>query len=285
MRCVRARWIFGGVALTFVLNGLLPVGAAAQTVRGRVLDDATGTPLSGARISLHDAQSAEAAGSVSNEAGLFELRGPAAGTYRIQVGHLGHSDYASVGFHLSDEEFIDIEIRMGIEAIPLEPLVVLARRLPASGRLARFEQRMNDPARAGGYFISQEEIERRVVSTPSRLVLRVPGTAVAPIPGPFDRSMITLRRGCQARLFVDGVPLPPQQSIDDLLDTQSIGGVEVYPSPLTVPIAYQDATPPLCGVVLFWTREGEVTSGDWGFKRIAIGTGMIAAILLFGLFS
>jgi hypothetical protein len=36
-------------------------------------------------------------------------------------------------------------------------------------------------------------------------------------------------------------------------------------------------------VVLFWTHEGGLTDGDWGFTRIAIGGGLIAALIAIGL--
>jgi hypothetical protein len=37
--------------------------------------------------------------------------------------------------------------------------------------------------------------------------------------------------------------------------------------------------------VLFWTREGEVTHGDWSIRRIAIGGGLIAALVVIGFLS
>jgi hypothetical protein len=107
------------------------------------------------------------AGSVSNDHGLFEVRGMAAGVYRIRVDHLGYEEYLSAALEVAMGEILDVEIRLSVEAIPLEPLEVLARRSPMHGRIARFENRMNDPGRAGGYFITEQEIDRRVMSTPA----------------------------------------------------------------------------------------------------------------------
>jgi len=137
-------------------------------------------------------------------------------------------------------EILDVEIRLGVEAIPLEPLEVLARRSPMHGRIARFESRMNDPGRAGGYFITEQEIDGRMMSTPSRLVLTEPSTGVSPVGGAFGRSVITLRRGCLAQVYVDGVRMrqTEQHTVDDILDTELVGGVGVYPSPYTAPIEY-----------------------------------------------
>ena len=116
--------IVGGATFVIVMNGLSAAAAGAQTVQGRVLDESTRAPVSGASVSLRDDGGAEAAGSVSNDLGLFELRAPAAGVYSIRVGHLGYGEYSSAGLEVAEGEVLEVEIRLGIEAIPLEPVVV-----------------------------------------------------------------------------------------------------------------------------------------------------------------
>ncbi len=286
----RFRLLIRGAKLALVALGFASTASMGQTVNGRVTDESTGEPVAGARVSLRDMAGGEVSGAITNDLGLFELQGPASGEYGISVHHLAFAEYESTGLDLSEGELLEIEIRLGLEAIPLDPLVVLARRRPGGGRIADFEARRDSPSRTGGYFVSEEDIERRIMTTPSNLVLEAPGAMVAPVGGAFgmDRNVITLPgqmgNRCLARVFVDGLQVRQggQQTVDDYLDTQNIGGVEVYPRHLTAPVQYQSALPPKCGVVLFWTREGEVSSRGWGKKRIAIGTGLIAALLWLG---
>lgn len=284
-------------ALRLVVGVVVSVGAHsatagkvdAQTVTGRAVNEA-GVPVAGASVGLRHAEGRFVTTSVTSEVGAFVLRATLGGVYNLEVRHLGYADFISEDISIDGGENVEIEVRLGTQAIPLEPLTVLARRSPTAGRLAGFRQRMTDPGRVGGHFITREDIEARPMSTPSNLVLGVPGTTVAPVGGAFglDRSLITLQgRGgpCVARLFVDGIRVTQtaQHTVDDLLDMETVGAVEVYPRALTAPMQYQDAGAAQCGVVLFWSREGERSSNPWSLKRIAIGSGIIGTLLFIGL--
>ena len=68
--------------------------------------------------------------------------------------------------------------------------------------------------------------------------------------------MLLLRKPtglCQPTVWVDGLPLgEARQSLDQMIDSQIIEGVELYPSVSTAPLRFRSGD---CGIVLFWTRQ------------------------------
>lgn len=259
-------------------------GLSAQTVRGAVHAAGDGRPVSDVRLILRSADGEVVAAAISTEDGRFQLRAAAGGLVRLEVAHIGYADWQTANFALASGATIDVEVKLGVEAIPLDPIVVVAQNRYDEGRLAGFEQRRTDPGGFGGYFMTQDDIERRPMATPSSLVLGAPGMGLQSAGSNGDRAVIMTGR-CPARLFVDGIRVEQsaQHSIDDLLPPDQIAGVEMYPRALSAPVQYQDAGRPDCGVVLFWTREPRPGApGRWGFRRMAVGLGLVAGILTFG---
>jgi hypothetical protein len=258
-----------------------------QTVRGTVLAAGTGDPVAGARLLLRDADGEVQAASVSGDDGRFVLRADSGSLVQIEVSHIGYADWSTANFALASDEIIDVEVRLGIEAIPLDPIVVLARASETGGRLAGFEQRRNDPAGFGGYYLTESDIAKRPSATPTSLVLATPGVRLARAgTGTMDRSVIVTGGNCVARTFIDGISVQQsaEHTIDDLLTPELIAGIEVYPRGLSVPPQYQSAAGEQCGAVLFWTKEPRPSPGaSWSFRRIAVGLGLLAGILTLGL--
>ena len=274
------------------LAGMVAVGAfagvgqlEAQTVRGVVHEVGDLTPVSDARLILRSAEGSVVAVAISDDQGRFVLRADEGGLVRLVVSHLGYADWQTANFALATGATIDVEVKLGVEAIPLEALVVVARNRNDQGRLAGFEQRRADQGGFGGYFVTQFDIERRPVATPSSLVLGTPGMAVRTAGSSgLDRNLI-MTGSCVATVFIDGVRTEqtPTHTIDDLLAPDLIAGVEMYPRGFSAPPQYQTASEPGCGVVLFWTREPRIgTPAGWSFRRVAVGLGLVAGILTFG---
>lgn len=275
------------VTLTPFLTLLaLAVPAAAQTVRGTVLAAGTGEPVPGARLLLRDDDGEVQAASISGDTGEFVLRTASASLVRIEVSHLGYADWSTANFALASNTVIDIEVRLGIEAIPLDPIVVLARATSGPDRLAGFEERRRDPGGFGGYYLTEEDIASRAAATPTSLVLGTPGVSLGRAgSGMMDRNVILTGGGCVARTFIDGISVEQsaEHTIDDLLSPDLIAGIEVYPRGMTVPPQYQNSIGGDCGAVLFWTKAGRPSQGSsWGLGRIAIGLGLLAGIVTLG---
>jgi len=129
------------------------------------------------------------------------------GTVHLEVSHLGYANWETGNFALAGDVVPDVEVKLGTEAIPLDPILVVAQGSMRLGREALFDRRRRDAARVGGYFITEAEIERRIVATPSKLTLTVPGMSVRPAGATngLDRSVILASGGCLARTFIDGI--------------------------------------------------------------------------------
>lgn len=273
-------------------------GASAQVVRGRVVDALTGDPVPGATLALVDIAGDIVRATDSDASGHFQLRAPAAGFFSVQADGLGYASFRSDPVSLVDDGVVDVRLRLGVEAIPLAPFVVLADSQIGGGRAADFDRRRRDPS-LSGYFVGAEEIERRPMATPSQLLRAVPGVDLYPVqtgdnPFGLDRGLIylpgarggSLRPGaCLAQLFVNGIAMRQTEdglvSVDDVLEGAKIVGVEVYTRAFAAPLEFRGTGE--CGVVLYWTEEPGASSGSWSAKRVAVGFGAIVAVLLLGI--
>ncbi|HUF49549.1 MAG TPA: carboxypeptidase-like regulatory domain-containing protein [Longimicrobiales bacterium] len=101
--------------------------AAAQSVRGRVLDAETGSPIGGARVELLRG-AARALETISDSAGRFVLVLRASGEYRLQASFLGYRSAPTEPFQVGAREQVIADIRMARAVIPLEALTIVARR-------------------------------------------------------------------------------------------------------------------------------------------------------------
>jgi carboxypeptidase family protein/TonB-dependent receptor-like protein len=248
--------------------------AAAQVLRGRVTDAATNQRLRAAEVVLLDGQGRAIARAASDTTGAFELRGERPGNYSVRVALLGYTALTSDRIELRAREAVQIAVQLSTQPIPVAPVVIVARQR-ALGRLDEFEKRRT---RSGsGYFITQKDIDKRVVMNASSLVVGVPGVTVQS--GYYDRPQIMLPGNgepCRAKLYIDGILM--RESVDDVLIPAWVGAIEVYPRAAFAPVEYQSMGSS-CGVVLFWTRELE-RGIKWSWKKIAVGAGFVVGAVL-----
>ena len=280
----------GALALGAVCSALasltLPSPSDGQIVRGVVREVGTGTPVFGARLLLRTADDEVRAGVISDEHGEFELHSEIAGLVRLEISHFAYADWTTSNFALPSDAEIDVEVRLDIEAIPLEPIVVVARSSAPTRRLVGFEERRRSETGFGGFFITVEDVEARASATTTGLLRGTPGMDVRLIDsGGLDRHVISAR-GCPSRTFIDGMEIQQDRghSVDDLITPDRVAGIEVYPRGLSAPAQFSSAIGPDCGVVLFWSREPAPTpSRAWGSSRLAVGFGVLVGLLTLGL--
>ena len=244
----------------------------AQIIRGRITEAESNRRLAAATIALVDPRGKVAASATTDTAGVFQLRAPQPGGYKLHFNLLGYTPVISEVIELRAHETIQLSAQLSTQPVPVTPLIVTARQR-SRGSLDEFEKRRSQ--HTGGYFITQEDVEKHWTQPASALVLGVPGIALQN--DIYDRNQIMLTgngRTCRALLYVDGVPV--DGSADDVLVSSWVGGVEVYPRVVTAPVQYQRGDND-CGVVLFWTREPE-TGGGWSWKKIAAAAGFVALV-------
>jgi hypothetical protein len=253
-----------GLSLPRNLDARQATPAVARVI-GRVVDQESGRPISGAAIRIGGEARA-----ISDENGWFSVTEAPPGAQQIAVEMLG---YATRTENLTLRAGVaqQITITMAREAIALTPIEVTIRsdQLEAAGFYER--------ERSGtGTMFNRAEIERRHTSLLTDLLRNVPGVRVYVLdPGrrhvrinrgannsvpAFDPRQQLVLPGCEPDIYVDGqlyrerIPSDPTQNrVDDfdVVQVENIEGVEVYTG-ANAPLQYQSS----CGVVLIWTRRG-----------------------------
>jgi hypothetical protein len=271
--------LFAALLVAFAFTG----GADAQVVNGRVLERASGSPVRHATVDLLD-EKARVVGSANvDTAGAFHFRQWRAGEFRLRTSALGFAPVRSDVLTLATGDVLDLTIRLDVDAVRLEPVVIntRARETLAEIALAGYYDRRATGRRLGtGRFLDRPTLVTRgrklteVLATVTGLrILHVQGCP-APIvsivgnaanrlsgepPGagrPLTADACRAQNICRANIFVDGVEMLYNQyvSIDDTVPLDWIEAVEVYRRPSETPAEFLGRA--TCGVVAIWTRRG-----------------------------
>ena len=240
---------------------------AAQTVRGKVLDAATGEPVAQAQVTAASTEGRGAGRARTGPDGTFTLELRAAGTFRLRAERTGYRPATSQDLPVDVRETLEVVLRISATAVTIDPLTVTARVSPPRRRslqLAGFYER----ERAGlGEFLRREDIERWSNMNLVQVIDRMPGTTVigngakqvivfdrAAVVGTLSRSQRGQRQDmCLPKVFLDGVVMSYVDGLTGVATPQQIEAVEAYRSASELPPQYGglDAA---CGVILLWTR-------------------------------
>ena len=271
MRSVAA----AGVALVLALT---EAPAAAQVLRGRVLDAVTGDGVPSAEVVLADSTGRVAGSALADSAGLFRIRLAAPGSYRLRAQGLGYHplEVDSIGIGASEE--VVVILRLGLDAVPLEGFEITGRSRFYQGRLEEFYERMARNKRVGiGRFLVREEIEERPVTYATDLLYAFPSVSILG----QNRLVVLRRQGreCVPLLYLDGVPINRRGgwSLDDFVHADEVEGIEFYAGYAQGPAEYHDQTG--CGVILVWTRRSLDDGRPFTWRRVLAFAA--AAVLLF----
>ena len=283
----RERWWLGsrrsmaaaGVSVT--MAAVMTVASAAplqaQTVVGRVLDDARNAPVAGARIRLLDTDGDARGEAASDNAGTFTLTPPEAGDYYLELTRIGYRRVLTPLLSFSDAvEPVRLEIMMSPAPVGLEGLSVEVD--PVAKAEADLRTQGIDPANLGNSWITQAEIDAIEVKRDVGSILEwsaINGLRVIrpenmtageagsrPTPGSGQKQSdfgmcISLVRGrtwqgagrC-ALVVLDGLPSNNEHLLD--LDPLTVAAMAVL-QPIDARILY--GTRADAGAVLVWTKR------------------------------
>jgi hypothetical protein len=249
---------------------LAPAPGAAQTLKGRVLEQGSDLAIDVAKVVLVDSLGKEAGKALTDGVGAFRIVPEEAGTYRLRVERLGYTGGTSETVVLSEREITEIEIRLSTQPLPVAALTVKSRRsLPPRLDMVGF----TDRKRAGfGHFVTRDQLKRMRHSSLSDVLRMVPGVVVRGGGGaPGARSSIQMGRSsalsdCRPTIYLDNVPVQkplagriqgaPDPNVEDLVGADDIEGLEVYRGISEVPMMY-GGKQARCGVIVIWTRTAE----------------------------
>jgi hypothetical protein len=270
------------VAAAAVLALLFAGGGAAQTIRGRVVDEVDGRPLPAAAVLLTDMEGRVRTVTRSGRDGEYQLRSTPGDTVRVRVERYGYQAMQSAPWTLAAGGVLEMEIRLRPEdegtVVTLDTLTVRATTWRTRNR-AQFERRRG--MEAWGSFVDATRLSRiRSPRASDRLSFFIPGLQVSPTGVLMARgrgAALNGSTGCQPRLIVDGTRYPGDLPIDGLVAGDAIRAVEYYPDPDKAPgefaLGYEsvlaDAADPTatwgtrdfvmrkpCAIVVIWTDYG-----------------------------
>jgi len=242
----------------------------AQSIHGRILVEGDTVGVSGAELALIDSTGASLLRVESDSVGMFRIPVPEAGRYEILATRLG---FASVqaGVEVGEREIVDVELWMAEEAIPLDPIVVIARREIRRGTLDEFYDRMDRNIQRGvGWFFTREEIEQREDIRLPIFLNTAPGIILAGSEGPIQIG----GQGppCVPRFFIDGLEHPYRE-----LQMMDLEGIEIYRGRFEHVEGYDFSD---CGMIFLWRRTDWGNPFSWG--RVVVVGGLLALLVALG---
>ena len=124
----RIRLAIALVALV-VLQGAVASAVQGQVVRGRLVDEGDNAAIAGAMITLMDRGGRGVERMLTRSGtGVFELRVPAPGEYRLRAERIGYGTTYSAFFIISIRDTLTGRMAAPIEAISLAEISVSVRR-------------------------------------------------------------------------------------------------------------------------------------------------------------
>jgi hypothetical protein len=276
---------------TLILTAMLPVALAGQVragggaardpprVAGSVVDRETVEPLEAVVVTLRPLDGGVDRPGVSpstltGAAGRFFFEGLEGGRYRIEIERLGYRAVTD-SISYSPDLGLRIEVRLVQEAVELEPLLVVAEaRSRALERNGFYDRRR----RGIGRFVTRDEIRTSNALEVSHLFRMMPGVSVRTPAGIGGQSVLLMRGGCVADVYVDGIRTIPPYPVDMMLRTTDLDGVEVYHGS-EMPGRLSTTS---CGAVMFWTyvpNPGDV-GNPFTWRRTLVAAGFVALAFL-----
>lgn len=212
-------------------------------VRG-VARTASGAPLADARATVWGS----GVNTTSGSDGRFALTDLPTGSHVLELRAIGYQSIRRV-IDIVDGEPTMITAALD-KPIDLTPVQIRALRSTMMGLdLSGFEKRSRG---AIGRFLDTTQLARINAITPVDVFRLVPGVRV--VPGPGGDKMVfrsSLRGWCDPTIYVNGMPVAGNATLDMYVNAADLRGVEIYTNPVLVPSEYAAQT--FCGSVVFWT--------------------------------
>ena len=232
--------------------------AAAQSVRGQVLDDSMGTAVAGARVELLDLTGHTVQQTSTAQDGTFRLAAPRPGPYRLNVRRLGYAPRMTPPLDLTLSDTLTVAVRLRTAAVSLAPVIVVGHGtvttfnplLESKGYYDR-EAQYGREGSGFGTFLDGDKLwpgASRVVD----LLKDVPGIRIAHAGG--TKAYVAGRGGCPPDIFVNGtfIGRSGSRGAEEALPlASSVAGIEVYAGGVA-PAEYLRFGSSGCGVIVLW---------------------------------
>ena len=267
-------------AFAFALFGSLSATSSAQVISGRLFEAGSSRPVDAAVVSLL-ATGRSVLSVESDSAGYFRVPVSRPGWYGLRVERLGYATASTDSLEVRAHENVEIVIRLGVTALPLEPLIVVERRTSVGFR-TEFQRRFEAGRRSGqGWFVTRETLDSAGPVPVTSVLGRQPLLTVQS--GADGRAWpVSLSHGgCAPTLYLNGARLTfaAGESLDDFLSTDNLEGIEIYRNRMETPPEYVGIGQ--CGAIVFWTRGGDPARRQGLWRLLAAGGAVLGMVVLF----
>jgi TonB family protein len=212
-----------------------------------VVSDSSGLPIIGARVSIGGKGPI-----MTDDSGEFRFTGVSPGIVEVDARRLGFVPVHEQIRVSAGESANPVLLVMVPLPRMLSPVVVQASNRDLGGRLAGYYHRMQ--RKAGGYFISRAEIDRKSFQTLSQLIATTPGISAFTLRS--GGGTVRMRgSGCRPMVWLDGVPMPAGEVDLDAFSPTTLQGIELYPGSTMAPADFVvNDRLSACGTILLWSR-------------------------------
>ncbi len=226
-------------------TGVVAVTRGSAGISG-VVTDSSGHPLADIEVSV----SAGSARTRSGALGSFFLSGLDAGWATLSARRLGFKVF-SQQVRLVERVNLRVNIRLMSSPEVLEAVAVIAPRQAYDSRLAGFNARS---ALKVGHFVTRARIDRANSTNLTDMLREIPGVKIGGMRN--EGRAIRLRNSdCAPLVFVDGFPATAGEFDVDMIDLQSVEGIEVYAGLGSIPAEFSGPRDlDRCGVIAIWSR-------------------------------
>lgn len=232
-----------GLAVTALL-ALAPPAAGQATIRGRVVDSETGSPLVGATVTFRRGLSPM----TTDSAGRFVTRAIPPGDYTVLVELLGYAP-AQSPLRVPDSGEYDRVFSLDFTGQKLSAVAVQARAEALMPRYADFERRRE---RKMGAFLRWDDLNQGAYASVGDALRQIRGVRIKCNQATFECFAYMARTPqCQPIWFVDGIEV---RSFHENTPIRDVYGVEVYRGPGEVPGEYSGSNS-ACGAIVLWTKS------------------------------
>lgn len=243
-----------GRVLLSALVVAAPSALDAQTIRGRLLEFGSDTPIDVGMVVMVSVTGDSVSATLSDSEGFFEVSAPEGGEYLLEAAALGYKE-ARVGlFELGEGGEMSVEFRLWPAPLTIGGVVV--ESLVERPELVRngFFRRME---RGVGTYFSPSDIAESTARQAIELLQGLAGVRMRIDPVDGERLMVRGTKGyCVPTLLVDGVRTTwagTSMRLDELVPLETVLAIEVHRGVSGMPIEFGSFNQ--CGVIAFWTKR------------------------------
>jgi hypothetical protein len=238
------RTLVGVILASALALAFAPHTAAAQTLRGRVLDSELGHPIAGATVRVRGGRQP----ATTDTLGWFEARDLPGADVELTIDALG---YARGTFRVvvPPSGVLDQDFALDFTGHRLPEVVVRGRVEQLAVRYKDFELRRQ---RKLGAFLRWDELIKRGSNTVGDAIRTVRGVRIQCDQASFECYAVMSRSPqCSPVWWIDGVEV---RSFHENTPIRDVYGIEIYRGPGEVPGEFGGSNA-ACGVIVMWTKS------------------------------